>query len=176
MTKPFVTFSDLIDEEERRELQDYALRLKAADVLDANLVGENRFYQCIWGGPLVTPLIREVAVRIERRFNLGGFPVDPELGWVISVIFQGGFVHTHKDDELYRDKPMKHLRCNLVVSKPESGGTPVIARDSVPLIERGGWAFFASEEKHSAFPVGGARPRIIYQFGYSVPIAWKLPD
>ncbi len=175
MNEFYVTFCDLIAESERRELEDYALKLKSDDVLESNPAGRNRFYQCIWGGPLVTPLVKEVAARIERRFGLEGIPVDPELGWVISVIFHGGFVHTHKDDHLYRDKPLKHLRCNLVVAKPEGGGTPVIASQPVALIERGGWAFFASEVEHSAFPVNGTKPRIVYQFGYSVPETWQLP-
>jgi hypothetical protein len=175
MSQTFVTFSDIIDEAERRELEDYALKLKADEVLEANPAGRNRFYQGIWGGPLVTPLIRKLAGRIEGRFGLDGVPVDPELGWVISVIYHGGFVHTHKDDRLYHDRPLKHLRCNVVVSKPDGGGVPVIGKRPVPLIERGGWAFFASEVEHSAFPVNGSKPRIIYQFGYSVPEAWALP-
>jgi len=175
MAAPFLTFSALIDESERTALHDYALQLKADDALAFNAYGKNRYFQCIWGGPLVTPLIREVAARLEARFGLAGMPVDPELGWVISVIYHGGFVHPHTDARLYGGKPLKHLRCNVVVAKPEGGGTPVIGKKPVPLIERGGWAFFASEVEHSAFPVNGARPRIIYQFGYSVPEAWELP-
>lgn len=171
----FVTFRDIVSETERVALQEYALKLKDANELVRNPAGRNRYYQCIWGGPLVTPLISELAIRIEERFGLKGTPVDPELGWVISVIYHGGFVHPHKDDRLYRDRPVKHLRCNVVISKPETGGTPIIARHPVPLIEGGGWAFFASEVEHSAFPVSGSKPRVIYQFGYAVPLEWKLP-
>lgn len=176
MSEPFVVFRDLVNEAERLELRDYALELKVKEALVSNQAGENRYSQRIWGGPLVTPLIRDVAARIERRFGLEGVPVDPELGWVISVILKGGFVHTHTDARLYRDKPLKHLRCNVVISKPDSGGIPVIANRPVPLVEGGGWAFFASEYPHSSFPVGGTKPRIIYQFGYSLPDTWQLRD
>lgn len=178
MRENFVVFRNLVSEPERLELCSYALGLQESRELKANPQGPNRYYQRIWGGPLVTPLIRDVAARIEHRFGLArsGITIDPDLGWVISVIFTGGFVNTHIDSRSYQHKPLKHLRCNLVASKPDSGGEPVISDRPVPLVEGGGWAFFASEYPHSSFPVGGTKPRIIYQFGFSVPEAWELRD
>jgi hypothetical protein len=175
MARAFVTFEGLLAEHEREELVAYALALEAKGVLRANAVSGQRYYQRIWNSALVTPLIVATAGRVERLFGLSGTAVDPDLGWVISVIHSGGAVHPHKDDDSYASTNRKHLRCNLLVSKPQSGGTPIIDGRPVAVVEGGGWAFFASETTHAALPVAGTIPRIVYQFGYAVDREWELP-
>ena len=171
----FVTFSDLISEPERLELHDNARLLMAKKQLQVNQAGPNRFFIRIWDTPMVTPLIEKVARRVETKFNLDDCPVDVDLGWVISVILPGGFIHSHTDAISYAGRPYSHFRCNVVVARPEEGGTPIISGKPVPVMERGGWAFLASEHTHMATAVEGQIPRIIYQFGYRVPASWSLP-
>lgn len=173
MKTPFISLPDLIEESERVELEDYALGLHREGRLTANEKGVGRFYAAIHNTDLVTPTIQRLADRLESRFGIANCPVDPLLGWIISVQFEGAFVHPHVDEAVhYTDGTRNHFRCNVIVSKPESGGVPMIAMRPVPLIERGGWAFFASKSEHLSTPVAGQRPRITYQFGYATAADW----
>ena len=179
MERPFVTFTDIISEPERMELRDYAHRLLAVRKPEETMTKQDNyggFLKRVWNTPLATSLIHDLAARLERKFGLAGLPVDPDIGWAIFVVVHGGYVSKHKDTRSYQDGRFKHLRFNVVVAKPEQGGMAVIGKDVLPLVERGGWGFFASETEHSAFPISGPQPRITYTFGYCVPEEWSLRE
>lgn len=144
--------------------------------LHPNGVSPGRFYQRVFGTPLCTEPVQAAAARVITRFRLQGCPVDPHLGWVISYILPGGAIHRHRDAfEHYGVKTTaRHLRCNVLVSGEPPSACPVIEGVPRSVAPGGLWAFYASEAHHETRPLEGDAPRIVYQFGFSVPPDYTL--
>lgn len=168
--------SGFISVEEQSELRQIALAYFETGVLEANAKGPHRYRAKIWGTENCTPFIKRLGGRIIEFFQLQGCPVDPQLGWIISLIEKGGQVHPHYDKYPYHDEHnAKHLRCNIMVAKENATGNPVIEGQIIEVPERAVWGFFPSEAEHATQLVDVESPRIVFQFGFVVPKNYQFP-
>ena len=112
--------------------------------------------------------------RIAARLGLQDYGVDPNLGYIISMINPGGFIHEHVDKYGNYLKGMYHLRCNIMICRENKSYDPIISRKTVPVSEGSAWAFIASENSHGTTKIAGDRARIIYGFGWEVPTDYSF--
>ena len=158
-----------LPESKRLALRDHAVSLYRQGQLRSNLASPDRYYRKIYDTPLANASVKDVEKKIRARLKGVDFKVDPVLGWVVSLIAPGGNIQMHYDNnEHYIDSGRMHLRCNVVVSKLPDSGNPIIEKTTYPLEQGDIWVFFAHNSEHGCEKVKGNRPRIIYQFGYSV--------
>ncbi len=172
-----VIFKDFIS-----EFEQYQLRRKAEDyrrdgVLEPNEAGSHRFFRKIDGTEYCDASMTAIARRVIKTFGLEGFEIDPYLGWIISFLEPGGFIHPHLDRQpLYVETDKKHLRCNVMVSNGGTLASPMIEGRGYRVDERALWGFFASESRHGTLQNVGSGPRIVYQFGFTVPGDYRLTN
>lgn len=83
----------------------------------------------------------------------------------IEILEDGDYVPEHIDDNFGASG--EHVRFNVLISKPLSGGEPVIDGCVIELEEGDAWSFTASQYYHSCRVVSGTKPRITASFGYS---------
>ena len=92
--------------------------------------------------------------------------IDSFLGFLASYSEKGHEVHRHRDANL---SDTVHTRINVLISKPERGGNPVINRKEIVVQENETWLCVAGEHWHSTTKVEGSKPRIILSLGYHIP-------
>jgi hypothetical protein len=91
---------------------------------------------------------------------------EPNFGNFIGVNSESAFVHMHSDR---RVENFWHLRINFMISKPESGGIPIVDYKRYHNIEEDDcWINFASQWKHGSTPVIGKKPRVVLSLGQLV--------
>lgn len=73
----------------------------------------------------------------------------------------GAFTSEHTDSS---PQGFVHVRCNVLLKKPESGGLPKVGDNVLNVIVGDLWIVFASEEVHGSTPIKGG-DRLIYSFG-----------
>jgi len=83
----------------------------------------------------------------------------------IEFVCEGCSVPRHIDDNYGYDN-YDHMRFNLLISKPDSGGLPVIEDDVLDLNAGDAWYFLANKHYHECQEVVGLIPRISASFGY----------
>jgi hypothetical protein len=160
---------DFITAEERQVLCAWAAEM--FPFLKPNRHGKERFYQQVQNLPVIPYTYHLVRQRVEQWLGVQECDREPEVGWFLGSIGEGGFVHEHID----RAPPAKrHLRGNLFIQTPESGGEPVINGVVQPFRERMLLCFFPSELRHRSEPVQGPVRRITCSFGYVVPTEYRL--
>lgn len=166
-----ITLRGFISPSERRELLAWANEMDP--YLKANKNGAGRRYNRIENLPRIANIHKRVRLRLQAFL---GVPPDatpePIFGWYLSIISDGGAVHPHQDQT---EPGMRHLRCNLFLQLPTSGGEPVVADEVIAVEERMVLAFFPSERLHSSQAAQGERRRIMCSFGYLVPDTFRLP-
>jgi hypothetical protein len=97
-----------------------------------------------------------------EAFGLEPDSVEPDYGIFCGYNYlDGAAVQPHID---YAPKGYVHVRSNLMLKKPESGGNPVIDGYELCVEEGDLWLCFASLERHCSTPVKGGE-RIIMSFG-----------
>lgn len=160
---------DFISEDERVELLDWAMRMRPH--LKSN--GASRQFRqtdTLPDTPTVYGVMRE---RLECTLRLDGAEREPMFGWYLSIIDEGGAVHGHLDPT----KPgRRHLRCNVFLQTPASGGAPVVEGEAHEVGDGDLLAFFPSEKRHWSQAVHGGLARVICSFGYLVPTNYRLPS
>ena len=167
---------DFINEDERSELEKLAYSYKESGVLIPNPAGPRRYAAKVYGTQYCTQLITDLGDRISARLGLGNYSVDNYLGYTISLIQPGGFINEHIDYYgIYRNG-LKHMRCNIMVRRENESYDPVISRMVVPVPEKAAWAFFASDNKHGTQDISGNGERIIYGFGWAVPLEYSFEN
>lgn len=67
-------------------------------------------------------IVNKFRAFLYSYINEENLRIDPNYGEFMSVITDKGFVHNHKDQ--YSD--LKHFRGNLMLSRPNIGGQPII--------------------------------------------------
>ena len=113
-----------------------------------------------------------VRARVVERLGLDGLEEDHYKGSLLSYIEPGAGIHQHRDARLkIGTAELPLLRCNVLFTRPEGGGMPVIESNDVDVPDRGMWAFYPTEAVHSATPVRGARFRGVVSFGFLVRVA-----
>ena len=108
--------------------------------------------------------------------GLDDYEVDPYLGYTISLIEPGGFIHEHVDRYGSYHEGMRHLRCNIMVRRENETYDPVISHMVVPIPECAAWGFIASECEHGTQDITGDTSRIIVGFGWTVPGDYTLEN
>lgn len=160
---------EFISESDRTNLVAWALSMKP--FLKDN--GPGRSFRKVEELPTIDPVHTAVRLKLQALLKVGpDAEPEPMFGWYLSIISDGGAVHPHMDPA---PPNMRHLRCNIFLQVPESGGLPFIERRPVAVRERTLLCFFPSERRHSSQPAGGDRQRIILSFGYLVSDDYRLP-
>lgn len=168
---------EFISNEEQAHLVGLANHYRNSGVLEANPSGPLRFRKRVDGTEYCDSAMQRVAARIIDVFKLGACPVDPYLGWIISYIEPGGFIKPHIDrHQHYQETGDKHLRCNVLVQGSDESAYPLVGAQRLAVKERGLWAFFASEHPHGTQVLQGDDSRIVFQFGFTAPAAYVLPE
>ncbi|MEM8499396.1 MAG: hypothetical protein AAF542_15335 [Pseudomonadota bacterium] len=83
--------SEFITATERTELVATAMDYLERGVLERNTAGVKRYRKRVFNTQYCTPLISALGKRIAEYISIEDCPVDPYLGWIISVIQPGGF-------------------------------------------------------------------------------------
>ena len=175
--KNSVVAEAFISEGERIALRAKAIKYRENGVLKPNPGGPFRYARKITDTEYCDELVRSIGERVAASFSVLDCEVDPYIGWVISYIEPGGHVMLHIDNyEHYVETSDKHLRCNVLVQGVDKSVYPVIDDAPVEVHEKGLWAFFASDYAHATQLIKGEQPRIVYQFGFTVPDGYRLPD
>jgi hypothetical protein len=84
------------------------------------------------------------------------------------------FAEYGKDSEcvLHRDpvfeKDFNHVRYNLMLSKPDSGGQTIHGNDFLDIDERVLWKCFSGDLRHGSSLVMGYKPRSIISMGFLI--------
>ncbi len=160
---------------EQAHLRDTATDYHQRGLLQANASGPHRYRLKIHQSEYCDTQMHAVGQRIAATLGFDGSRVDPYLGWIISLIEPGGFIKPHIDRHPhYQNTDDRHLRCNVLVQGDDESAWPVIGNHRYHVRERGLWAFFASEHPHGTQVIAGEQPRIVYQFGFTVPAAFTL--
>ena len=107
-------------------------------------------------------LINQYRVPIKKYAYLGIMLVYSEEGYKCKW---------HTDTT---DNPHEYTtRLNVLVSKPEEGGSPIIKKNGVdiitPIKKHESWICVAGKYEHSTVKTKGNIPRILLSFGYDVP-------
>lgn len=118
------------------------------------------------------------ALQLQRRiamyFGLEAFPVASQSGGsdgiVVSCIKSGGDVFRHIDPA--SGHPTATLRCNLLTKAADAGGELIVGNDKIEFKERDLVCFLVTETEHHVTKNTGSGPRILWQFGWYVPVGF----
>jgi hypothetical protein len=135
--------------------------------LKTNIGGDNRHYRSYDQADAAVPAIFwDVRRRAISSFSITDFEDEPLYRCFLGCNTAGGFVHRHVD----KSPPGKyHVRMNIMLSKPLSGGEPVIGGKRFRIEERDLWCFYPSIMPHESVPVRGSRKRFVISIGILVP-------
>lgn len=106
----------------------------------------------------------EIKKIIIKHFSLAGLYEDHFLPDFCGFIEDGGKVHRHND--VCPIKGKEFIRVNLMLSKPNSGGEPIINGKIILVNEGDVWLCQASKFQHECVMVKGEKPRIILSYGF----------
>jgi hypothetical protein len=152
---------DFITKEEQTHLLEWAEEQRP--LLKANPMGKHRYSRPI-RDLSYNEVSSNVLKRVLQEYNLKDrIHNDGFIGSILSYQTDGAFVHSHTDE--IEDK--RHLRFNLFLSVPESGGVPIYNGEEIPIKERLLIPYEADRYFHSSTPVVGNKPRIIISFGWA---------
>lgn len=106
------------------------------------------------------------------EFGLIPTMVEPVYGIFTGVHYlNDACTHPHTDPA---PEGFAHVRCNVLIRKPISGGDPVVDGVLMRVEEGDLWLVFASLEVHSSTPIHGSK-RVIKSFGGLVPLEQVSP-
>lgn len=107
-------------------------------------------------------LISEIKNRILIKEKIFAWEQDPFFGDIITYNTEGGYIHEHKDPTLLN---REHFRFNLFLSKPKSGGDPILMGEKLKFEEREYIKYHVNKDYHKSLPVKGKKPRIAISYG-----------
>lgn len=113
----------------------------------------------------IPKIIWDIKQNIVTEYNLESAPQEPIFKDFCGFITDGGQVHEHKDPNQGK---LIHTRFNIMISKPEIGGNPVIDGIEVNVKEGEMWICQAGLYKHYCTEVKGDKQRIILSFGFLI--------
>jgi len=87
-------------------------------------------------------------------------------GVVVSVTYNDGDVYKHKDPSV--GEGVVGLRCNILASKAENGGTVHVEDKTYDLNEGDMMCYLVTELYHSVEICHGDNPRTLFMFGFVV--------
>lgn len=127
----------------------------------------SRFYGHKFQHP---PLALEVFGRVRKVLGLHNAPLvegHGRDGIVINYTMNGGNVYEHTDG---RTGNLATLRCNLLSRSAEEGGELFINNIEYPMYEQAIHCYLVSENPHRVEEVRGNTPRVLWMFGFAVPV------
>jgi hypothetical protein len=110
----------------------------------------------------ISDIVEEYSQELYKRLNMTTTLTEPMFGNFVGVNFSGGSVHSHTDPTI---DGYNHVRLNFLVSKPSSGGMPIINDKEYSIDENLGWVNLANKYRHASTVVAGTTPRILLSLG-----------
>ena len=87
---------------------------------------------------------------------------EPVLGNLVMNHFEEkAFTHIHRDSA---PEGYVHVRANVMLKKPKTGGDIIIDNQQLPVKENDLWLILASLEDHGSTPISKGE-RLLYSFG-----------
>jgi hypothetical protein len=162
-----VTKRRFLSGSEHSVLLGWAEEQLAGGQLRTNNHGEHRYCKSYEQSDCMVPAIFwDVRSRAVSSFSVTEYEDEPLFKCFLGCNTEGGFVHRHVDPS----PPGKHhIRMNIMLSKPLSGGEPVIDGRKIQIEERDLWCFYPSFMPHESLPVRGSRKRFVISIGILVP-------
>jgi hypothetical protein len=162
-----IVLPGFLSPQEHKQLMYWADTQLARGHLNLNPYGEHRWFRSYRKkDPLVPSVFWKVRRRAVETFSVGDYEDEPDYHCFLGCNTEGGYVHRHVDSS----PPGKlHVRMNLMLSRPEGGGMPVIDGEEFDVAERDLWCFFPSVMPHESTPVVGERKRFVASIGILVP-------
>lgn len=107
----------------------------------------------------------QIKERIVKTHDLHSALPEPFFKDYCGYITEGGAIHKHQDPN---QGNKIHTRFNVMISKPVSGGIPVIDGKEIQVEEGDVWKCEAGLYEHWCTPVIGDKPRIVLSFGFLI--------
>ena len=148
--------SEFIGPAEHSILLGWAEEQFSSGQLTANRNGPSRYYRRYEEGDCVPDVFWLIRRRAISTFSIAQYEDEPQYKCFLGCNSSGGFIHPHTDP-LPPDK--HHIRMNIMLLKPVSGGYPVIDGKMLNIEERAMWCFFPTLMRHASTPVLGNRNR-----------------
>jgi hypothetical protein len=104
-------------------------------------------------------------IKKKCKILVGGIYQEPIYKDIIVEIFQNGYINEHIDLTV---KGYKHLRCNILLQKPENGGEIFVNKKQV-FLDVGDLHIIDTSIFHSVSIVKGLTSFKIISFGFLVP-------
>ena len=151
---------NFISETERDNLLEWAYSQRP--FLNPNTNGEHRFFSRV-ENLKENELIAELQLRLCGLLGID-YIEEPVLKTYLSFVEAGGFVHKHIDT--YKSvEGYGHIRCNVMLNKPDGGGNPIIEEETIMVGNGDAWHFRPDLYEHYTDAVEGESPRIIISIG-----------
>jgi hypothetical protein len=115
-------------------------------------------------------LALDIFSRIRKVLNLPNAPLvegHGRDGIVINYTMNGGNVYEHTDG---RTDNLATLRCNLLSRSPKEGGELFINNVEYAMEECAIHCYLVSENPHRVEEMRGDTPRVLWMFGFAVPV------
>ena len=154
------TIKNAIDE----EFRNYVLNF--VEVNFSNFRENNRGPGRYFMAHIQDDVIENEKVKLAHKFGIHNWEPEPVFGNFIGCNFEGAFVHPHRDPSV--KEGYTHVRINIMASKPEHGGDPIIDGEIINVEEKDSWLCISSKQMHQTNPVIGAKIRIVPSLGLLV--------
>lgn len=115
---------------------------------------------------LMYDLLMDIRKRIVDIENLHDIGVDPSLLDFIYHMDKGTKLHKHKDKN---SNDGYHIRFNLIVQLPESGGVPIYAGKKINTKERCYIICRSGLDYHTSTHIEGDLPKIVLSYSFNFP-------
>lgn len=163
-------FKNFIDKEAIEELKTWVFGLFNDGMLPQNPTCSEgvRFGNNIKSLNITPPkvyfdILDKVAARVE---DVIGDPIESKsIGHSIMYHRNGAIVANHTDFVM---SELPAYRCNIMISKPESGGEPTFQGNRLEVNEGDLWTFYAYTETHGANMTHGSVDRVLLSFGFDI--------
>jgi len=168
--KTIIKIENLVLDEEKCELADWIKHNKDKDFFkwsghSGTIRRTTRFSDKVVYPELAFIIQKRIKEFLGITSNL--YPNYP-FGMVATYGHAGDECGLHKDPVWYENHFTFH--CVLLLSKPEHGGVPIIGDIQYPMEEGDGLCYPVSEIPHGTNKMTGDKPRILWIFGYSIPL------
>lgn len=111
--------------------------------------------------------------QIKKIYDLSKLVEHAAMGWILMYHENDYVCKWHKDPNNGPDDTI-HTRFNVLISKPEEGGFPIMKmadKETVIEVEENEpWVCLAGLHKHSTTKIKGDKPRIMLSFGYNIKL------
>lgn len=141
------------------------LTLEKQDLFEVNgCEGGRKFLHMDFVTPDGDRILFETKQRLAELYQLGDYIVPPKLKDFIGYLTEGGFIHSHRDQDL---PGKRHVRINVLV-REAAGCVPLLEEIPIKVGVGGAWLNLASVCRHATTPVEGPGYRSAISFGFQI--------